>query len=473
MKQSGIRQTFPPHKVVFQGVFLLVGALLYFCSARLGMTALSLYLDNIALLWLPSGIGLVMVLVGGRAALPLIFLASLIANLPGMQRAGMDATLLHAGISAVSNMLEAWLAAVLTRRYLPEGMHRLADLVGFTIRVCLVVTSINAVILTVNLVVGGYVSVDQAGRFAGMLVFSNTLGMLLVYSLYNDRQRYMPAGPGQWLKWLGLAVSLMGMIWLAFVRVYALIFLVPPALLFFLYYNRDRGISLMLLLSMSFVVLMAGRHAGAFGVASMEQARFMLFTYLFTTTIGVLAMALQYRSLLLEISQRRNWQFRANHDPVTGLRNRLSFVHQLDAEMLRAQRSGRDFTVGMVDIDHFKLINDTWGHQTGDRVLKVFADRLKFLLREVDIVARYGGEEFIILFPETGLQEAWQALERVREAFAAEPLELDGRQIPLTISGGLAPWHHAHPVALDDVLSQADRYLYAAKGDGRNCILSG
>lgn len=453
---------------MLHGIFLLTGALLFFCAAWLGMTALSLYLDNLALLWLPSGIGLVMVLVSGRAALPLIFLASLLAHL-----SGMETTLLHAGISAGSHVLEAWLAALLTRRYLPEGIRRLTDLVGFTIRICLVVTSINAAILTLNLVVGGEVAVDQAGRFAGVVVFSNTLGLLLVYSLYNDRQHYMPVGPGQWLQWLGQTLLLMGMIWLAFTRVYALIFLVPPALLFFLYYNRDRGISLMLLLGMSFVVLLAGHYAGAFGVESVEQARFMLSTYLFATTAGVLAMAQQHRSLLTEIRERRNWQFRANHDPVTGLRNRLSFVHQLDAELIRSQRTERDFTVGMVDIDHFKQINDTWGHQTGDRVLKVFSDRLKFLLREVDIVARYGGEEFIILFPETALQEAWQALERVREAFASEPLEVDGRQISLTISGGLAPWHHDRPVSLDDVLSQADRYLYAAKGDGRNCILSG
>lgn len=473
MREAGVSKAFPRRIAVLQTVFLPAGTLLYFFAARMGMTNLSPYLDNIALLWLPAGIGLVMALVGGRSALPLIFLASLLANMPGMQRGAINVPLLPIAISAAANVLEAWLAVLLIKRYLPEGIRRLPDLLTFIIRVCLVVTAVNAVIMAGNLSFAGYIELDAISYFVGMLIFSNTLGMLLVYSLYNDWQRYMPSDLKQWVKWLALTMLLMLMIWLAFTRVYALIFLVPPTLLFFLYYSQDRGVSLVLLLSMGFVVWMATKHAGAFSVDSLQQARFMLFTYLFSTTVGVLAMALQRRSLLTETQQRRNWQFRANHDPLTGLRNRLSFVDQLDTEILRAQRTGRDFTVGMVDIDHFKQINDTWGHQTGDRVLKVFAERLKLLLREVDIVARYGGEEFIILFPEAALQEAWQALERVRENFASAPLEVEGQQISLTISGGLAPWHHGQPVALDEVLNQADRYLYQAKGEGRNQILYG
>ena len=470
MREAGVSRPFPWRNVVLQTVFLPASTLLYFFAARMGMTSLSLFLDNIALLWLPAGIGLVMVLVSGLSALPLIFLASLLANMPSMQHGTPSISFLHIAISAGANVLEAWMAVLLIKRYLPDGVRRLLDLPTFIIRVCLVVTSVNALILTANLLLGGYIAVNTIGYFVGMLIFSNTLGMLLVYSLYNDWQHYMPSDLKQWLKWMVLAVLLILMIWLAFSRLYALIFLVPPTLLFFLYYNQDRGVSLVLLLSMGFVVLMATEHAGAFGIENLQQARFMLFTYLFSTTVGVLAMALQRRNLLTETRQRRDWQFRANHDPLTGLRNRLSFVDQLDTEILRAQRTGRDFSVGMVDIDHFKLINDTWGHQTGDRVLKVFAERLKLLLREVDIVARYGGEEFIILFPEAALQEAWQALERVRENFASDPLEVEGRQISLTISGGLAPWHHDQPVTLDEVLMQADRYLYEAKGEGRNQI---
>ena len=473
MRGAGVSKALPRGNAVLQTVFLPVGTLLYFFAARMGMTSFTLYLDNIALLWLPAGIGLVMVLISGRSALPLIFLASLLANMPGMQRGAVNVTLLPIAISAAGNVLEAWLAVLLIRRYLPEGIRRLPDLLIFIIRVCLVVTSVNALIFSGNLFLGGYLAKGAIGYFVGMLIFSNTLGMLLVYSLYNDWQRYMPSGFKQWLKWLALALLLMLMIWLAFTRVYALIFLVPPTLLFFLYYSEDRGVSLVLLLSMGFVALMATEHAGAFGIDSVQQARFMLFTYLFSTTIGVLAMALQRRSLLTETQQRRDWQFRANHDPLTGLRNRLSFVDQLDTEILRAQRTGRDFTVGMVDIDHFKKINDTWGHQIGDRVLQVFALRLKEMLREVDIVARYGGEEFIILFPEAALEEAWQALERVRENFATVALDVGGLKISLTISGGLARWHHDQPVTLDEVLNQADRHLYAAKGAGRNQIVSG
>jgi len=160
-------------------------------------------------------------------------------------------------------------------------------------------------------------------------------------------------------------------------------------------------------------------------------------------------------------------------DYLTGLRTRGYFEQQLDLEVKRSDRKGEQFSLLMVDIDHFKALNDNYGHHVGDQVLRQVTSLLVKDMREVDTVARYGGEEFVIILPEASEQEAISVAERLRRAvqnsnFQIE--ELDGHE-KLTISIGLAVYGR-DATCRQKLLEYADAALYGAKSRGRNQVLA-
>jgi diguanylate cyclase (GGDEF)-like protein/PAS domain S-box-containing protein len=153
-------------------------------------------------------------------------------------------------------------------------------------------------------------------------------------------------------------------------------------------------------------------------------------------------------------------------DSLTGLNNRHAFELRIVDETARCIRFRKPCSILLLDVDHFKLFNDTYGHLMGDQVLRDVAQILKSEAREVDFVARYGGEEFVFIFPETDADEALVAAERVRTAVEGYLWEI--RQI--TISGGLSTWNDNAPTGWH-LVSQADQALYASKSAGRNRIM--
>ena len=160
----------------------------------------------------------------------------------------------------------------------------------------------------------------------------------------------------------------------------------------------------------------------------------------------------------------------ATTDTLTGLFNRRLFDERLSFEMQRSQRYKLEFSLLMLDIDHFKKINDTYGHLSGDAVLGQFADLLREHSREVDTVARFGGEEFMIIAPESDGNNAKLVGERIRKAIAGTAFILpDGREIAITVSIGIA----CYPACADDeqtMIDRADKALYLAKQEGRNRV---
>lgn len=158
---------------------------------------------------------------------------------------------------------------------------------------------------------------------------------------------------------------------------------------------------------------------------------------------------------------------RALHDPLTELPNREAYNERATVEVQRWQRYGRPLTIAIFDIDHFKYINDNYGHQTGDRVIKVIGRSIAKRLREVDFFCRYGGEEFVALMPETDSDTALGVLEKVREAIANAAFNYKDQPMSITLSVGLTEFK------TDDVLEtafeRADQALYTAKASGRNC----
>lgn len=152
-------------------------------------------------------------------------------------------------------------------------------------------------------------------------------------------------------------------------------------------------------------------------------------------------------------------------DPLTGLRNRRSFDQEFVTRFEHARRYSRPLAVAMIDIDHFKQINDEHGHQAGDDVLQHVGSILRRCTRQTDVVARYGGEEFVIVLPETPLFEALQFGEKIRSSVAASPLPMR-----TTVSIGIAAMPHSRFVDAESLLRAADEALYRAKENGRNRV---
>jgi diguanylate cyclase (GGDEF)-like protein len=160
----------------------------------------------------------------------------------------------------------------------------------------------------------------------------------------------------------------------------------------------------------------------------------------------------------------------ARKDPLTGIDNRRSFSEKADQELARSHRTGASLTAIALDIDFFKKINDSYGHNAGDEVLKTLAKHCRNALRRTDIFARFGGEEFVILLPDTPLEQGLQKAERLREMLAAAPTEItSGETIRFTASFGVAERAEQHQ-QIEDLLSAADQALYKAKRTGRNRV---
>ena len=157
---------------------------------------------------------------------------------------------------------------------------------------------------------------------------------------------------------------------------------------------------------------------------------------------------------------------RALHDPLTELPNREAYKLRSQEEISRWQRYGGKLSLVVIDIDHFKQINDSFGHQTGDRVLKVIGRSIAKRLREVDFFCRYGGEEFVALMPETGGQAALQLMEKIRDSIARASFNYKDQPITISISAGVSEIRTGD--SLDQVFERADQALYAAKNAGRN-----
>jgi len=164
-------------------------------------------------------------------------------------------------------------------------------------------------------------------------------------------------------------------------------------------------------------------------------------------------------------------------DVLTGWNNRRYLVVRLGEELARARRDGTTLVCLMLDIDHFKRVNDNWGHAAGDRVLQEIANRIDSQVRASDVAARYGGEEFVVLLPNTRVRSASLLAERIRQAVAATPVVLpNGESITITASIGIASVHP--PRETDDLktvgeslLARADVALYAAKAEGRDRVI--
>jgi diguanylate cyclase (GGDEF)-like protein len=168
------------------------------------------------------------------------------------------------------------------------------------------------------------------------------------------------------------------------------------------------------------------------------------------------------------LTQREELQRRATIDPLTHVWNRGTIMELLERDLSRARR-GTPISVGMIDADHFKAVNDTYGHPVGDQVLAELAKRIRGGIRDCDDVGRYGGEEFLVLLNNCDARHAHIAGERIRKSVAQAPIESTAGPLDVTVSVGLTTYG-PQPTAGEDLVAACDRALYTAKDKGRNRV---
>jgi two-component system cell cycle response regulator len=220
---------------------------------------------------------------------------------------------------------------------------------------------------------------------------------------------------------------------------------------------------------------MQGRPGGVFylrtfpGDGPLDEQDQQLASSVIGTAVGVMEKAYDLEDVQ---SAKERFEFLAAVDPLTGCLNRRSMTDRLEVECARAQRYGLALSILMIDLDHFKEINDTRGHLVGDDVLRKIGMLLRAQVRNVDAVARYGGEEFVAILPETTFEGAKVLADRIRERIAEFPFQDRGKEFQVTASLGLTTVDANVAQTPGDVLTRADAALYRAKTSGRNQVCS-
>lgn len=183
---------------------------------------------------------------------------------------------------------------------------------------------------------------------------------------------------------------------------------------------------------------------------------------------------LKYRVKIGEriINLERRISEMAKTDFLTGILNRRAFMERIEEEVNRSIRNSKNFSIIMSDIDHFKTINDTYGHQAGDQILQIFSKKLSETIRPYDFIGRYGGEEFIVCLSDTDMDDAVQKAEKMR--VEVEKIEFVPEDNPLTVritaSFGVSSFMDSDEKNVDSIIKRADNALYRAKSEGRNRV---
>jgi diguanylate cyclase (GGDEF)-like protein len=223
----------------------------------------------------------------------------------------------------------------------------------------------------------------------------------------------------------------------------------------------------------TYVLLLTGKRTQSDIVAGLEAGADDYVTKPFDAAELKVRLRTGKRILYLQeqlISARESLRDQATHDPLTELWNRAAILEILSSELGRAQRQGASVGISMVDLDHFKAINDTHGHQTGDEVLRRVSQALHSAVRRYDSVGRYGGEEFIVVMPGCDVSNALAHAERLRKTIAAITIQVPSAELQLTASLGVTVYDDQNSVEAFDLIQAADMALYRAKHDGRNRV---
>jgi two-component system cell cycle response regulator len=223
----------------------------------------------------------------------------------------------------------------------------------------------------------------------------------------------------------------------------------------------------------TYLILLSSRESKEDIVAGLESGADDYLTKPFDVDELKARLRTGHRILELEdhlVEARESMRFQATHDLLTSLWNRGVIVELMSHEIMRSRRERSCTAVMMCDIDHFKSVNDQYGHAIGDEVLREVARRLHNSVRSYDMVGRYGGEEFLVALNKCNPGSAVSRAENLREKIAGRPIQTADKPVSVTISIGLALSSEFLGSTVEEIMHHADMALYAAKGAGRNCV---
>ena len=204
-------------------------------------------------------------------------------------------------------------------------------------------------------------------------------------------------------------------------------------------------------------------------VMSIKIAKHRLF--LAASVILISFVCFSFRTMLIQhrlLRAQEALRHEATHDGLTGIWNRMTILDILRRELLRAEREGTSVGIIMADVDHFKSVNDSLGHASGDMVLRTVASEIAATIRPYDSVGRYGGEEFLMVAPACNASQTWELAERVRDQVENRVIVVRGKPVKITLSMGIAAGSFA--MVAESLLHSADTAMYDAKSKGRNCV---
>ncbi|UXY16235.1 GGDEF domain-containing protein [Chitiniphilus purpureus] len=481
--------TFPAPPSPWRLAAVLLAA---FLLAAVGSSAARLVPGMAPPYWLPAGIGIAVFLIFGPKGALLCLPANLALSWSHYRLGGGIAT---SGwlplVLAALDTGQAWLAAHWWRqRELAQQrplLRRPSELGFFWTRVCLLppLIWIPPALLACWAAMPEPWTLPAAGLQLGQHITGNVLGILLVTPClvaWRDRQRwYRRRRRLRW--WPGLALPLVTGVALL-LHGHALMLLLPVLLAVTVYY-RFPGVAFSLLLVALLLGSITAWGTGTFAGVDPDVTFFDLQVFLFSVTLTLQYLALGHEQLLeyqrelkhdvaartreLKLANERLAEM-ATTDELTGVTNRREWQRRSAESMMLARRTGEPLSVLMLDLDHFKHVNDTYGHLVGDLILRAVSRACLWSLRTTDHFARWGGEEFVVMLPDTALAEAAQVAEKLRLASARAAVQHDGTAVQVTISIGVTALRPAD-LNLDDLVRRADAALYAAKRAGRNRVV--
>lgn len=463
-----------------RGLLPLAAGVAFFVATWLGID-LARRVDNVAVLWIPNGILLATLLVRADRA-PALFVAGALASFAANLATGHG--LVASLILTVGNMAEVALAAWLLHRWAGPAplFAQVSGVVRFTFVAGLAAPALGATVASAGLTLLGADFLDIWGRW----IVGDALGLLIITPILVILDQRWRQGPDAILiarSRAEVAALLAGVLALS-LAVFAIpaevaLFLLLPPMLVATFRMGPFGAAaaciIIAAVGVGFTVQGVGPVALFEGSVSERVLHFQLFlAVLFLSALPVAAALSERQALATELadacdaarSAAESFYDQASTDELTGVATRRRFLERLKDEVAAARVKGADLALVVLDVDHFKAINDAHGHPAGDLVLRAIADACRDTVRARDILGRLGGEEFAVLMPDTTADGAAAVCERLRAAIAARRVAPAPRvAIRATVSLGLALLR-GHDG--DRLLSDADRALYDAKRAGRN-----
>lgn len=246
------------------------------------------------------------------------------------------------------------------------------------------------------------------------------------------------------------------------------IYLVPPVTMFFAGFTRGLLALLFFIIACTLLFFVFDESLLIASYSYAFKSR-LLYSFLTVTFLSAFYEYSRQKSYDIALDLSEQFEQQANHDHLTKLVNRRGAQTALEREYARVQRSNSKFSIAIADIDRFKSINDTYGHEVGDDVLRKVSQIFSARLRKQDTVARWGGEEFMFIFPETTAAETTQVLEELREILSFSSIAIKDNEIHITSSFGICEL--TSQLSLADGIRHADMSLYRAKESGRNKVV--